>query len=341
VGAGHHVAAVTGPEGTREGLRTILVSAAILLLSATARFVVVALTGSVALLAAAFDDLGDVLTTLALFVAFKASRRAADERYTFGYARLEDLGGVLVVIVIWAGAAFAAWEAAQKLVGEHTVTHLGIGMAVAVLGAATNGAVALYKIGTGKRIGSQPLIADGMHAATDSLASLAALAGLIGVAAGYPKADPIAAFVVVAAIGAIAFDASRHVIARMLDAVDPELIERIEHAVEHVDGVREHGTIQARWAGRSLYVTLTVAADGSLSLDEAHRISEEVHHAILHEVPGVAQVDVHIDPWESHGAEAHQRTRDHRAEQPDPHEQHEPHSDAGLPHDVHGHPHPH
>jgi cation diffusion facilitator family transporter len=345
VGAGHHhVPDVTGPEGTREGLRTILASAGILAVSAAVRFVVVAITGSVALLAAALDDLGDVLTTSALFVAFKASRRAADQRYTFGYSRLEDLGGVLVVLVIWGSAIYAAVEAYRKLVGSNTVEHVGIAMAVAVLGAATNGAVALYKIRTGKRIGSEPLVADGKHAATDSLASVAALAGLIAVAAGYENADPIAAFVVVLAIAYIAWDASRTVIARLLDAVDPALIDRIVHATSHVDGVVSVGRIQARWAGRALYVIVTVAVDGALSLGDAHDVSERVHHAILHEVPGVAQVDVHLDPWEAHSAEAHRETRDHA---PARHEEHEPAHDAEPARDAeqapheHGHPHPH
>lgn len=325
MGAGHHhVPDVSGPEGTRDGLRTILVSAGILLVSATIRFVVVALTGSVALLAAALDDLGDVLTTSALFVAFKASRRAADQRYTFGYSRLEDLGGVLVVLVIWGSAIYAAVEAYRKLVGSNEVDYVGVAMAVAVLGAATNGAVALYKIRTGRRIGSEPLVADGKHAATDSLASIAALVGLVFVAAGFEKADPIAAFVVVLAIAYIAWDASRTVLARLLDAVDPSLIEGIVHVTGHVGGVVSVGRIQARWAGRALYVIVTVAVDGSLSVGAAHDVSERVHHAILHEVPGVAQVDVHIDPWEPHAEGAHRSTRDHAAEEHD-----------------HGHAHPH
>ncbi|MCA1832775.1 MAG: cation diffusion facilitator family transporter [Actinomycetota bacterium] len=312
MGAGHHAPALTGPDATRDGLRTILISAAVLLVSATVRFVVVAITGSVALLAAALDDLGDVLTTSALFLAFKASRRAADNRYTFGYQRLEDLGGVLVVLVIWAGALFAAYEALDKLFGDHRVTHLALGMVVAGVGAAANGLVALYKIRTGKRIGSKPLVADGKHAATDSLASIAALVGLAAVAAGFPKADPIAAFAVVLAIGWIAFDATRQVLTRLLDAVDPELIHEMGHVVESVEGVRACGRIQARWAGRSLYVIATVAADGSLPLTETHAISERVHHALLHEIEGVSQVDVHVDPWEPHADDAHRDTADHR-----------------------------
>jgi cation diffusion facilitator family transporter len=269
------------------------------------------ISGSVALLAAGLDDLGDVLTTIALSIAFVASRRAADRRYTFGYQRFEDLTGVLVVGVIWASAAIATYEAVVKLTGHHEVTKIGAAMAAAGLGLLANGFAGFYKIAVGRRIGSEPLIADGKHALTDGVSSIAALGGLVAVEAGVPSGDPIAAFVVVVAIVAVAVDATRRVLARLLDAVDPAIVGEIEHTAKHTSGVASIGRVQARWAGRSLYVTLTVAADGNQSLDQGHAIAESVAHRILHDVPGVAQVDVHVDPWEPHAAAAHSRTSAH------------------------------
>ncbi len=306
-----HPARLTGAEGTREGLRAIRLSAVALGASAAIRLTVAAMTGSVALLAAGLDDLGDVATTVALSVAFVASRRAADRRYTFGYQRVEDLSGVLVVLVIWGSVGFATYEAISKLGGEHEVTRLGIAMGAAALGLLANGFAGFYKISVGRRIGSEPLVADGKHALTDGLASIAALGGLIGVKAGWAQADPIAAFVVVAAIVAVAIDASRNVLTRLLDAVDPEIINKIENIVLGTPGVLGCGRVQARWAGRSLYVSVTVAVDGNLPLAEAHGVAEQIHHRILHDVDGVAQVDVHVDPWEPHGTEAHEGTSDH------------------------------
>jgi cation diffusion facilitator family transporter len=252
-----------------------------------------------------------VLTTVALSIAFVASRRAADRRYTYGYQRFEDLTGVLVVGVIWASAGFATYEAVSKMTGHHEISRLGVAMAAAALGLAANGSAGLYKVRVGRRIGSEPLVADGKHALTDGLASVAAIGGLLAVRAGYPIADPIAAFVVVLAIIAVALDATRRVLARLVDAVDPTIVGRIEHTATHTTGVASIGRVQARWAGRSLYVTLTVAADGNLSLDRAHEVAEAVAHQILHDVPGVAQVDVHVDPWEPHGEGAHARTSAH------------------------------
>jgi cation diffusion facilitator family transporter len=290
---------------------------------------IAAVSGSVALLAAGLDDLGDVLTTIALSIAFVASRRAADRRYTFGYQRFEDLTGVLVVGVIWASAGFATYEAISKLTGEHEISRIGIAMTAAALGLAANGFAGLYKIRVGRKIGSEPLIADGKHALADGLASVAAFGGLVAVRAGHPVADPIAAFVVVLAIIAVALDATRRVLARLVDAVDPAIVGQIEHVAKHTKGVASIGRVQARWAGRSLYVTLTVASDGHQSLDEAHEVAESVSHRILHEVPGVAQVDVHVDPWEPHGEGAHARTaahtdgRDHEPDDAAVHEEHE------------------
>jgi cation diffusion facilitator family transporter len=321
-----HPASLTGAEGTREGLRAIRLAAIALAASAALRLTVAAMSGSVGLLAAGLDDLGDVLTTIALSVAFIASRRAADRRYTFGYQRFEDLSGVLVVGVIWASAAFATYEAITKLAGDHEVTRIGVAMGAAALGLLANGFAGVYKIRVGRRIKSEPLVADGKHALADGLSSVAAFGGLVAVRAGYPVSDPIAAFVVVLAIVAVAVDATRRVLARLLDAVDPTIVGQIEHAAKHTVGVASLGRVQARWAGRSLYVTITVAADGHETLVDAHAIAENVAHSILHDVPGVAQVDVHVDPWEPHGDEAHSRTARHDARVPDaetPRENHE------------------
>lgn len=337
MGAGHaHPAALTGAEGTREGLRAIRISAIVLGASAALRLTIAAISGSVGLLAAGFDDLGDVLTTIALSVAFVASRRAADRKYTFGYARLEDLGGVLVVLVIWSSVVFASVQAISKLAGDHQVEKLGIAIAAAIAGLGANGAAGLYKISVGRSIGSTPLVADGRHALTDALASVAALGGLIGVKAGFAAADPIAALVVVAAIVAVAVDATRNVLNRLLDAVDPEIVSKISSIAGQQPGVLTVGNVQARWAGRSLYVNMTIAVDGQVPLGEAHETAEHIVHDVLHDIPGVAQVDVHVDPGEAHGEAAHHHTFRHGRDEPT-HDDHGHDEHEHRDHDDHAH----
>jgi cation diffusion facilitator family transporter len=318
----HGVAAVAGPEGTRAGLRAIRISAGVLAVAAAAQLAVVAVGGSAGLFAAALDNLGDVISTVALALAFMAARRAADDRYTFGYQRLEDLAGVVVVLVIWASAALAAFESVRKLTGRHRPTALVVGLVVAAVGTLGNEVVARYKIRVGGAIGSEPLVADGRHARIDALASVAAFAGLLGVRLGWRAADPVAGLAITVAIAAIAWDASRHVLARVMDAVDPSIVSSIEHAAAETPGVAGVGRVQARWVGRSLYVTLTVAVDGNATVSDAHAVAEAVHHHIIHDLPGVAQVDVHVDPWEAHAQDAHPQTSAHPPVARDEHGRH-------------------
>ncbi|MHB8512149.1 MAG: cation diffusion facilitator family transporter [Actinomycetota bacterium] len=329
MGAGHaHPSALTGAEGTKTGLRAIRLASVALGASAALRLTIAIISGSVALLASGLDDLGDVLTTIALSLAFVASRRAADERYTFGYQRAEDLGGVLVVIVIWVSAGIATFEGIDKLIHHRGVGHIPLALAAASIGLLGNGFAAFYKIRVGRKIGSEPLVADGKHAMTDGLAAIAAIIGLIGARSGASWADPVAGLAVAVAIGWVAFQATRQVLTRLLDAVDPSIVNRISEVALHTDGVMGLGRVQARWAGRSLYITMTVAVDGHLPVDDAHEIAEHLHHEVLHRIPEVAQVDIHVDPWSAHGSRAHDHTTKH-----DPRAMQDHHEETLHPHE--------
>jgi cation diffusion facilitator family transporter len=288
-----------------DGIRAIKVSTFGLAATAAVQFAIAALGGSVALLADGLHNLGDVFTTVALWVAFLASRRAADRRYTFGYDRFEDLAGVGIVAIIALTAAAAAYESYRAMLRPKPVGHLALSMAAAVVGIIGNEAVAQYKIRIGRRIHSVALEADGIHSRIDGFVSAAALVGLFGVALGFPKADPIAALAITAVIVWVTIGTARGVIRRVVDAVDPELIHEIEHSAHAVDGVIDAHDVQARWAGRSLLVNLHVSIDQDLPLHEAHDIGEDVRHAILHDVEGVAQVSVHFDPWAEGSDDAH------------------------------------
>jgi cation diffusion facilitator family transporter len=287
-----------------------------LLATALIQLVIVALGRSAALFADALHNLGDVSTTVALWIAFLVSRRMASRAYTFGFQRVEDLAGVFIVLVILASAALAGRESIAKFRSGEAPTHVAISMAAALVGVIGNEAVALYKIRVGRQINSASLVADGLHSRIDGLASLAAFAGLAGVALGMPRADPLAGLVITVVILWVAVGAIREVAWRLLDRVDPEIVHQIEHVAESVPGVEDARDVRARWAGRSLFVTLAISLDGALPLTEAHAIAEEVRHALLHDVPGVAMVDVHMDPSGDAREAAHAGTAHHAGAAP-------------------------
>ena len=184
-----------------------------------------------ALLGDTLHNFADALTAVPLGVAFTLGRRAPTRRFTYGYGRAEDLAGLVVVLLITASSALAAYAAIRRLLHPEPVSYLGFVAAAAVIGFAGNELVARYRIQVGRRIGSAALVADGLHARTDGLTSLAVLLGAGGVALGFRLADPIIGLVITVAILAVLRQAAREVFARLLDAVDPALVDRVEQVV--------------------------------------------------------------------------------------------------------------
>ena len=171
-------------EGSRDGIRAVAISLAVLLVTAGIQALVVVASGSVALLGDTLHNGADALTAVPLWLAFRLGRRAPTSRFTYGYGKAEDVAGVVVLALIFGSAAFAGYEAIERLIHPQKITQLGIVMAAAVAGAVGNEVVAQYRIRVGRRIGSAALEADGIHARTDGVTSLLVLIGAVAVALG-------------------------------------------------------------------------------------------------------------------------------------------------------------
>ncbi len=301
--------------GHSAAVRAIWISVAGLGVTALFQLAIVAITDSAGLFADALHNVGDVAGTAALWLGFRLSRRPASDRFTYGWRRAEDLAGLFILLAIAVSALLAGWDSLDALLDEgHRVRNLGAAFGAAVVGAIGNEAVAVYKIRVGRRIDSAPLVADGQHARVDGLVSLGAAVGVAGVWLGFPLADPLAGLAITTTIVWILVRTGREVLARNLDAVDPAVVERIRTVARGVDGVLDVHGVRARHAGRSLLTQLHVEVDGDLSLRAAHLIGEEVRHALVHELPNLHDVDVHVDPDDDG---AHELTAHHFTEGPD------------------------
>ncbi len=296
--------------GNREGLRAVQISTAGMLLVSVIQFAIAWIGGSAGLFADALHNFGDVFTTIALWIAFVISNRAANQRYTYGYYRSEDLAGIFIVLVIIASATASAVESVQKLTSGNIPTQIYLSMAAALVGVAGNELLAQYKISVGKQINSVSLIADGHHSRIDGLTSLAAFIGLVGVKLGFPKADPIAGIVITIVIVTVVFSTSRSVLQRLLDAVDPHVVPSIISLSNAVPGVEQVTVVRARWVGHTLHVVMTIEVDAELTLSKAHAIAEEVRHQLFHEINGISEVLIHTDPSSASG-DYHQELAHH------------------------------
>ncbi len=267
-------------------------------LGATAIFqlVIVLLSGSVALMADTIHNLGDALTAVPLWVAFVLGRRAATRRYTYGFGRAEDIAGILIVLTILASALIAGYESYRRLIDPQPISHVGWVITAAIVGFIGNELVAIFRIRVGTQIGSAALIADGQHARVDGFTSLAVLVGALGSLAGYPLVDPIIGLLITVAILVIVKDTAVTMWHRLMDAVDPAVVARIEHAAGHVPGVESVAQVRARWVGHRLHADLHITVDADLPTHVSHRIANDVRHALHHAQPRLAAAEVYTQP---------------------------------------------
>jgi cation diffusion facilitator family transporter len=290
---------------TARGIWAVKWSFVGLFVTAVLQLGIVAVSGSVALLADTIHNITDAATAIPLWIAFACARLRPSRRFSYGYGRVEDLAGVTIVLVILASAVVAGYQAFIRLLHPEPVGYVWAVAGAAILGFLGNEAVAVFRIRVGREIGSAALVADGYHARADGFTSLAVLGGAAGVWAGYPLADPIVGLLITAAILVLVWQAARAVLTRMLDGVEPEALDAVAHAAGQVPGVRDVAEVRGRWVGHRLVFELNVVVGGELTVAEGHGIAKEVGHQILHHVPHAAGGTVHVDPATEPGETYH------------------------------------
>ena len=129
--------------------------------------------------------------------------------------------------------------------------------------------------------------------------------GAIGVMAGFPLADPIVGLLITVAILAVLRGAARDIYRRLMDAVDPNLVDAAEAALHHVPGVRSVESVQLRWIGHRMRAEITLTVDDSLSVVAAHAIADEAQHQLIHRVPRLDEATVHVNPAALPGIDHH------------------------------------
>jgi cation diffusion facilitator family transporter len=272
------------------GIRAVTISLILLAITATLQIVVVIVSGSVALLADTIHNFSDALTAVPLWVAFVLSRRAATRRYTYGYGRVEDLAGLFIVTMITSSAVLAGYQSIRRLFEPQPLTNLGWVLAAGLIGFAGNELVAVYRIRVGRRIRSAALVADGVHARTDGFTSLAVVLGVIGVWAGFPLADPVIGLLISTVIFILLWGTARDIGRRLLDGVDPSLVDRAERSIRSVPGINEVETVRMRWIGHRLSVEATVTSDPAMPVGRFHQLEHQADDLIRSSVHGVATV---------------------------------------------------
>ncbi|WP_417221074.1 cation diffusion facilitator family transporter [Arthrobacter sp.] len=281
-------------QSSAKGIRAVKLSLIGLGVTAVFQLVVVVISGSVALLADTVHNFSDALTAIPLWIAFLLGRRAATKRFTFGYGRAEDMAGLFIVAMIALSAVIAAAESIRRFFEPQPLENLGWVLAAGLIGFAGNEAVAMYRIKVGRQIGSAALVADGVHARTDGFTSLAVVLGVAGVWLGFPLADPIIGLLISAAIAVLLWGTARDIGRRLMDGVDPDLVQRAERALGGIapgdPGVR------MRWMGHKLHVEVSIPADDEPTMTQMRERNRSVEQAIRAALPNVGTM-VAVPVW--------------------------------------------
>lgn len=290
----HGEAIRTAEESSAIGIRAAWVSLAGMGATALLQILIVALSGSVALLADTLHNLGHLATTIPLIIAFRLGRRAPTRRFSHGFRRAEDLVGLLIGAVIALSAALIVWESVRALTTDRDMTHLGWVLAAALIGAAGNEVVARYRIRAGRKIGSAALIAEGQHARADALTSLAVIIGVLGAWLGLSWIDPAIGLGIAVMVVLVLISSMRTVIHRLMDGVEVDTLDTVESAAAGTVGVRAVREARARWIGHRLEAEIVAEVDPALDVARAALLAGEIEERLHRALPHLDRAAVRI-----------------------------------------------
>jgi cation diffusion facilitator family transporter len=293
MGGGHSHSAA--PYGDQDAVRAVVVSAVALGFAAVAEIAASMLSGSASVLADGLHNSGDVLTSFILLFTFALVRRPATRRFSYGYGRFEDVATLMIIVVVLGTGAVAAVASINRLLHPATYSSIPISLVAAAIGVAANLAVSEYKVRVGRGVGSQSLAADGIHSRVDALVSLGAFAGIGLAGLGLRIADPLVGILITGAIVYILGGTLKELFYRMMDAVDPTMIDEVASVAASVPGVLSVHDVRVRWVGRELVAVMHVDCDAQATLEQAHDIAMQVERAVRLQVPA-ARLEIHMDP---------------------------------------------
>lgn len=282
-----------------EGIRAVKYCFCILTATAIFQGIIVSTSGSIALFADTIHNIADACTSIPLWIAFILARRKPSSRFTYGYGRFEDLAGLVIVLIITLSAVLIGYQSITRLLSPTPVVNIPSVIIAALVGYAGNEFVARYRIRVGKKIDSVALIADGYHAKIDSYTSLAVVLSATDAWLGWHGIDPLIGLGIVVILCKIIYESSSAVLIRLLDGIDPKVVQKIARTAQEIDEVLLVSQTRARWSGHRLNAELTITLHARISLTDAHVVIDAVDHHLRKSIPSLALITIHIDPTET------------------------------------------
>lgn len=257
-------------------------------------------SNSAAMQADGFHSLFDGTSNVVGLVGMGLAARPADSDHPYGHGKYETYASAAIAAMLLFAAYRIGSSAIGQLVGGIEPTDVSAVSFAVMLGTlAVNVFVTLWERRVGRRLGSEILIADASHTASDVFVSVGVIISLVLVQLGFPLADPIVAVLVSVAILYTAWDVIRQASATLSDSarIDPD---RICDVVLSCAGVLGCHQIRTRGSAAEVYVDLHVQVDETRTVADGHRIAESVERAVAERFAEVVDVIVHLEPYDEY-----------------------------------------
>ncbi len=263
------------------------------------KLVVGLVSGSIGIISEALHSSTDLLAAVIALISVRRAARPADPSHRYGHEKVENLSGIVEGLLIWLAAVLIAIAAGQHLLhGEH-LDHETLAIAVMLVSAAVNTALALYLYPVARRTESAALRADAAHHLTDVYTSLGVAGGLALVKlTGIVEFDPIMAIAVAVLIVWTAWQLVSASTRVLLDeALPADELQIIRHTVaEHRgDLIVGYHKLRSRRAGNRRHIDLHITVDAMMTVGEAHSVAEHIEADIAAQLPNT-EILVHVEP---------------------------------------------
>lgn len=269
---------------------------------AAAKLVWGLISGSSAMQADGFHSMFDGTSNVVGLVGLGLAARPADRDHPYGHRKYETyasaaIGGMLVLAAYRIGSG-----AIEQLTGQVAPPRVdAISFAVMLVTLGVNIGITLWERSVGKRVGSEILVADASHTASDAVVSIGVIISLIVVRLGYPKADPFVALLVAGAIIMTAWQVFKAAGATLSDTARIPADEICAAATSFPGVLGCHG-VRTRGSSGEVYVDLHIQVDESRTVADGHRIAESVERGLCDRFPQVVDVLVHLEPYDEYQA---------------------------------------
>ena len=264
------------------------------------KFVAYILTGSVALLSSLIDSVLDSLASILNFIAVRHALEPADEEHRFGHGKAEPLAGLGQAAFIMGSSIFLIFEAINRFVNPQQIQHSNIGVGVMLISLFVTILLVIYQRHVVKETGSLAIQADSIHYFSDIALNISViLALLISAYTGWTLADPIAALLIAVYIIYSAWKIVKQSLDQLMDReLSDEDREKIKSIAIGHPGVSSLHELRTRASGKDIFIQTHLDMNGEISLNEAHRIGDEVEAELQAAFPN-ADILIHQDPMET------------------------------------------